>query len=371
MDDISSKKIVQHNDLIMSVAKMDRVPLKFFELAVACLDTENIPKDKTVQVSKDLLYSFFDAKSENKHTRFKEAVLRVHEQAVFSIRELDDETDKWEYQMISPLEKTSWNSYADTVSFKFTESILPFLIDLKENFTQYLLSDIANLNSKHSIIIYKWLSMNYNQFDYYQYKNNRSPKQLYNYQNPTITVKELRRLTDTETELRRFYDFEKRVLKVAEGEINKHTSLNMSYRKIKKGRSIHSIQFFITKKAVTSNSFYKLEQQDQVYLQSKAEYEQQQANLVKQALENNYTELLLERLLIGIRDLRNTELLAYLQKGVYPLYDELKKLKGGKGVEEHLNYVQAKQAKYSKNNIGKYLKTAVVDYLHQVKRDVI
>ena len=56
---------------------------------------------------------------------------------------------------------------------------------------------------------------------------------------------------------------------------------------------------------------------------------------------------------------------------MYPLYDELKKFKGGKGVEEHLNYVQAKQAKYSKNNIGKYLKTAVVDYLHQVKRDVI
>ena len=120
MNDIQNKKIVQDNDLIVSVAKMDKTPMKFFELAVASLDIKNIPADRTVHVSKELLYSFFDAKSENKHTRFKDAVLTVHEQAVFLMRELNERKGKYEYQVISPLERTSWNDYEDIVSFKFT-----------------------------------------------------------------------------------------------------------------------------------------------------------------------------------------------------------------------------------------------------------
>ena len=40
MDEIQKRKVVQHNDLISSVAKMDKIPLKIFELAVSCIDTE-------------------------------------------------------------------------------------------------------------------------------------------------------------------------------------------------------------------------------------------------------------------------------------------------------------------------------------------
>ncbi len=36
-------KVVQANDLITSVAKMEKIPLKIFELAVAQIDIENPP----------------------------------------------------------------------------------------------------------------------------------------------------------------------------------------------------------------------------------------------------------------------------------------------------------------------------------------
>ena len=42
ISDLENQKAVEHNDLITSVAKMDKIPLKIFELAVSCLDTENI-----------------------------------------------------------------------------------------------------------------------------------------------------------------------------------------------------------------------------------------------------------------------------------------------------------------------------------------
>ncbi|SPX05520.1 Protein involved in initiation of plasmid replication [Enterococcus faecium] len=102
------------------------------------------------------------------------------------------------------MERTSWNDYEDIVSFKFTESIFSVSDRFKRNIHAILLSDIAQLNSKYSIIIYKWLSMNYNQYDYYNAKGGRREKQLNEYKNPIIPIEELRRITDTEKEYLKF-----------------------------------------------------------------------------------------------------------------------------------------------------------------------
>ena len=74
LKEIEKRKIVEHNDLITSVAKMDKTPLKIFELAVSCIDTENLPKDNTIYLSKEELFTFFDVSDNGKHTRFKEAI---------------------------------------------------------------------------------------------------------------------------------------------------------------------------------------------------------------------------------------------------------------------------------------------------------
>ena len=58
MNEFPKRKVVEHNDLISSVAKMDKVPLKIFELAVSCIDTDNPPKDNIVFLSKRELFAF-------------------------------------------------------------------------------------------------------------------------------------------------------------------------------------------------------------------------------------------------------------------------------------------------------------------------
>ncbi len=57
--------------------------------------------------------------------------------------------------------------------------------------------------------------------------------------------------------------------------------------------------------------------------------------------------------------------MAGLQKNVYPLYDELKELRGLNGVKDHLSYVSSKQEAYSKRNVAKYLKKAIEQYIYQ------
>ena len=60
LNDLEKRKVVEHNALIQSVAKMQKTALKMFELAVSCIDTENPPKDNIIYLSKKELFSFFD-----------------------------------------------------------------------------------------------------------------------------------------------------------------------------------------------------------------------------------------------------------------------------------------------------------------------
>ncbi len=366
LKEIEKRKIVEHNDLITSVAKMDKTPLKIFELAVSCIDTENLPKDNIIYLSKAELFTFFKVDDNGKHTRFKEAISKMQEQAFFEVRE---EAGKgFKFRRILPIPTVEWTDYDDKVMIRFNQDIMPYLIELKQNFTQYALSDLIDLNSKYSIILYKWLSMSYNQYEHYSAKGGRRAEQVEAYRNPSISMQELRTITDTTTKYERFTKFETRVLREPLEEINAHTSFNVTYEKVKKGRSIDSIVFHITKKPVARNDFYKLEEQDPIYLQDKANKEQAEELLAGKALKSKYTKLLLDNMLLSPYEMTDTALMAGLQKNVYPLYDELKELRGLNGVKDHLSYVSSKQEAYSKRNVAKYLKKAIEQYLPTVKR---
>ncbi|WP_273715141.1 RepB family plasmid replication initiator protein [Leuconostoc mesenteroides] len=367
LNELSKRKVVEHNSLITSIAKMDKTPLKMFELAVSLIDTENPPEDHTVYLSKREMFAFFNVDDSNKHSRFKEAIEKMQKQAFFQIKKEHDKGFK--FVSIVPIPYVEWTDYNDEVKIEFHREIMPYLINLKTNFTQHALSDIAELNSKYAIILYRWLSMNYNQYDHYSVKGGRREKQVESYRNPTMSIQDLRQMTNTVDEYKRFYNFEKWVLKEPLSEITNHTSLNVTYEKIKKGRSIDSIVFHITKKQVADDSSYKLA--DPAYIDDKISQEESEEKLVYQAMKSPYTKLLMEHFLLSYIDLTDTTILSGLQKNVYPLYDELKDLRGVNGVKEHLAYIRDKQDDYSQKNIAKYLKKSIEQYLPIVKRQDI
>ena len=367
LNDLSKRKVVEHNSLITSIAKMDKTPLKMFELAVSLIDTANPPQDQTVYLSKKELFSFFKVDDNDKHSRFKEAIEKMQKQAFFQIKKEQDKGFK--FVSIVPIPYVEWTDYHDEVLIRFSPEIMPYLINLKTNFTQHALSDIAELNSKYAVILYRWLSMNYNQYEHYSVKGGRRKEQVENYRNPTISMRDLREMTDTVKDYQRIDNFEKRVLKAGLDEINAYTSFNVTYNKVKKGRSIDSIVFHITKKQVAADSSYK--QDDPVYIEGKIRQEETEDMLTVKAIKSPYTKLLMEQFLLSYIDLTDTTILSGLQKNVYPLYDELKELRGLNGVKEHLAYIRDKQDDYSKKNIAKYLKKSIEQYLPIVKRQDI
>ena len=367
LNELSKRKVVEHNSLITSIAKMDKTPLKMFELAVSCINTEEPPKDNTVYLSKRDLFAFFKVSDNDKHSRFKEAVEKMQKTAYFQIKEVKEKG--YEMTSIVPIPTVKWNSYNDEVLIRFNQDIMPYLIDLKKNFTQHALSDIAELNSKYSIILYRWLSMNYNQYEHYSVKGGRRAEQVESYRNPSITVKELRLMTDTVNEYKIMNDFTRWILEKPLEEINARTHFNVSYEKVKKGRSIDSIQFHIGKKRMADDNSYKLD--DRAYQEDKARKAETEDKLAIEAMKSKYTRLLLDNMLLSPYEMTDTSLMAGLQAHVYPLYDELRALRGLNGVKDHLSYVRAKQEAYSKRNIAKYLKKAIEQYLPTVKRQDI
>ena len=367
LNELSKRKVVEHNSLITSIAKMDKTPLKMFELAVSLIDTDNPPQDQTVYLSKQEMFAFFKVNDNDKNSRFKQAIEKMQKQAFFQIKKEQDKGFK--FVSIVPIPYVEWTDYSDEVKIEFHREIMPYLINLKTNFTQHALSDIAELNSKYAIILYRWLSMNYNQYDHYSVKGGRREEQVESYRNPKIGIRELREMTDTVNEYQRFDRFESYILKNSLKEINAHTTFNVTHEKVKKGRSIDSIVFHITKKTVADDISYKLD--DPAYIDDKIRQEESEKDLVYEAMKSPYTKLLMEHFLLSYIDLTDTAILSGLQKNVYPLYDELKELRGLKGVKEHLAYIRDKQDDYSKKNIAKYLKKSIEQYLPIVKRQDI
>jgi len=363
LNDLEKRKVVEHNALIQSVAKMQKTALKMFELAVSCIDTENLPENNTVYLSKKELFSFFEVSSSSKHSQFKEAIEFMQKQAYFKIK--SNKALGIEYESIVPIPYVKWNDYNDEVTIQFSEHIMPYLINLKAEFTQYKISELQKLNSKYSLILYRWLSMQYNQYEHYSVKGGRRAEQVEAYRNPSIPVKELRVITDTVNDYVRFQSLETWVLKKPLEEINSHTSFNVTYDKIKKGRSIDSIVFHIEKKRMADDNSYKLD--NRAYQEDKKQKETDNRLLAGEALENKYTKLLIEHFLLSPYDMTDTATMAGLQKNVYPLYDELKDLRGLNGVKDHLSYVASKKEAYSKRNVAKYLKKAIEQYLPTVK----
>ena len=367
LNELSKRKVVEHNSLITSIAKMDKTPLKMFELAVSLIDTDNPPKDQTVYLSKKEMFAFFKVDDNDKHSRFKEAIEKMQKQAFFQIKKEQDKGFK--FVSIVPIPYVEWTDYHDEVLIRFSPEIMPYLINLKTNFTQHALSEISELNSKYAIVLYRWLSMNYNQYEHYSVKGGRREEQIENYRNPEMSIRDLREMTDTIDEYQDFRNFDKWILKNPLDEITEHTSLQVTYEKVKKGRSIYSIVFHITKKQVADDISYK--HNDPVYIEDKIRQEETEDMLTVKAIKSPYTKLLMEHFLLSYIDLTDTAILSGLQKNVYPLYDELKELRGLKGVKEHLAYIRDKQDDYSKKNIAKYLKKSIEQYLPIVKRQDI
>lgn len=120
------------------------------------------------------------------------------------------------------------------IAIKLNDELKPFLINLKEHYTQYTLENILAMKSVYAIRIYEMLQS--------KIMTRVLPK---NGVNITISLKELKECCDCMDKYKEFSNFKIKVLDKAKDEINRVTMFKIDYSYIKNGRSVIAIKFHV------------------------------------------------------------------------------------------------------------------------------
>lgn len=131
--------------------------------------------------------------------------------------------------LVSWIEKPYLYQNSGNIKIRLDRDMIPYLLQLKENFTKYELIAILALKSKFSLRMYEL-------FKSYEY--------LGKYE---VSLEQLRKVMMLETEYKSTKDFKRYVIDKAVDEINTFTDLEIEYEVVKTGRSITGFIFTIHK----------------------------------------------------------------------------------------------------------------------------
>ena len=169
----------------------------------------------------EFVNQFPDVNADRAYTQIKSAIERISERWV----KTEDERHVTKFRWVS-----SQTYFKKEGRFKIalTNEIMPYLTQLKGQFTQYQLNHISGFSSVHAIRLYELFT---------QYK--RLGERY-------ISVEELKKWLQLEDKYDRYNNLNQWVLIPALSEINEKSDLFVGYEPIKRGRKIIGVEFNIT-----------------------------------------------------------------------------------------------------------------------------
>lgn len=140
------------------------------------------------------------------------------------------------------IEKPTIDSNNGIISIRLDKDMKPFLLRLKQNYTQYELIWTLHFKSKYSIRLYELIkSIHYREEETYikQY-----------------SIDELRKALGAEI-YKAYPNFRQKVLLPAVDEINEYSDKDISFKPIKTGRAVSHIEFTISTKGDIQKSYVR------------------------------------------------------------------------------------------------------------------
>ncbi|MEK6750556.1 MAG: replication initiation protein [Pseudomonadota bacterium] len=214
-------RVYKSNQLIEAGYKLSLMEQRLILTAIAQVDSrENIyPK---ISVTATQFASTYGMDLKNAYVELREAADALYER---DIRYLDD---KGSDTRVRWLFKRDYNNGEGSITLHLTPDIIPYLSQLKRNFTGYNLNNIAKLSSSYSIRLYE-LS-----------------KQYQPLKEREMSLQFLYSRLELSGAYSRFSNLKARVLEPALEEINLHTDIFVDYEVIRKGKTPTSIILNIT-----------------------------------------------------------------------------------------------------------------------------
>lgn len=149
------------------------------------------------------------------------------------------------------LSKVTTNKKSGIVKIKIDEDLAPYLFDLQNKFLSYGLKNILNMKSQYSIRLYELLKSLYG-MKVGQTDRRSSLEKSKNPQKTcwTVELDELKKLLMVENikSYQNFAEFKRKVLDVAQKEINELTDITFYVEPVTKGRKAIKVKFTIISK---------------------------------------------------------------------------------------------------------------------------
>jgi len=115
------------------------------------------------------------------------------------------------------------------IRLSFAPEMHPFLLNLKKTFTVISITDLMQFKSIHAIRIYELL------------------KQYQNIGERTLTIEEIKECCGVTGKLKKYDHFEKKILLIAQREVNEKSDVYFEFERQKHVRKIVAIKFIISK----------------------------------------------------------------------------------------------------------------------------
>ena len=215
--------VVKSNQVVEASYRLSVLEQRVLISAIA-----KIPKQ--IAVTDDEIYtvSTNDLQSIRVHekTAYKELKLAVERLYERSINFIDGSGSK-----IRWVQRIDFNDSKSEIAIRFSKDILPYISNVKANFTQYLLSDVATMKSAYSFRLYELVA---------QYKN--IGKRL-------IGIDDLRLMLDVGKRYKTTGNLIAWVIQPSIDEINEVTNLTVTVEPKKTGRKYTHLEFIIKVKA--------------------------------------------------------------------------------------------------------------------------
>lgn len=224
LDNQGKSLIVKSNRLIEASYKLTTQEQRLILLMSSMIKPED--KDfNTYQITVKDFNRLVGIKGEGGYDKTKDVTKRLLER-VLSIR---SEKSLLQISWLSSAEYFKGKGY---VELSFDPKLKPYLLQLKQFFTQYQLKDVVRLKRAYSVRIYELLKQ-------YERVGNRS-----------FDLLELRHILGLRPEEYKLYGhFKSRILKPAQKELEASTNLKFDFKEKKQGRKVVGIVFLIKQNA--------------------------------------------------------------------------------------------------------------------------
>ncbi len=231
MDNSDKLVVVKHNSIVDAGYKLSIYENRILLICISQINSMGeIGLNDVFTVRAQDLIGLIGLDDKNTYKQLQNAVNRLYERSV-TIELPNDERLKVRW-----VSSIKYIKQEGTVELKFAQDMIPYISQIRREFTQYRLNNILMFTSNYSIRVYELLVK-------------------WGGKEKVITVNELKKKFQIQDKYKNIGDFKKRVLDIAIKEINQYSDMNVQYSQVKQGRNVTGLKFeYSLKNSVTKKT---------------------------------------------------------------------------------------------------------------------